>query len=171
MPGVASVAVNLSAMTARVEANYLTTPAALVAAAEAAGELLAKRNLQLTKSLGQNFLHDGNQLRRIVAAAKLTPADKVLEVGPGLGPLTELLLAKANEVLAVEMDGAKITTIEGVAQNGRMHLIQQSFIEKGAIKTTANIINKLRKIIFRFDFANLLSIISYFSPVFSFSLF
>ena len=36
--------------------------------------------------------------------------------------------------LAVEMDGAKITTIEGVAQNGRMHLIQQSFIEKGAIQ-------------------------------------
>ncbi len=74
-------------------------------------ELLAKRNLQLTKSLGQNFLHDGNQLRRIVAAAKLTPADKVLEVGPGLGPLTELLLAKANEVLAVEMDGRLVEVL------------------------------------------------------------
>ena len=68
-------------------------------------ELLAKRDIQLTKSLGQNFLHDGNQLRRIVNAANLTPTDKVLEVGPGLGPLTELLLAKADEVLAVEMDG------------------------------------------------------------------
>ena len=68
-------------------------------------ELLAKRDIQLTKSLGQNFLHDGNQLRRIVDAAKLVPTDKVLEVGPGLGPLTELLLAKADEVLAVEMDG------------------------------------------------------------------
>ena len=68
-------------------------------------ELLAKRNIQLTKSLGQNFLHDGNQLRRIADAAKLTTSDKVLEVGPGLGPLTELLLEKADEVLAVEMDG------------------------------------------------------------------
>jgi 16S rRNA (adenine1518-N6/adenine1519-N6)-dimethyltransferase len=67
--------------------------------------LLAKRDIQLTKSLGQNFLHDGNQLRRIVDTAKLTPTDKVLEVGPGLGPLTELLLEKAGEVLAVEMDG------------------------------------------------------------------
>jgi len=68
-------------------------------------ELLAKRDIQLTKSLGQNFLHDANQLRRIVDAAKIQPADKILEVGPGLGPLTELLLEQAGEVLAVEMDG------------------------------------------------------------------
>jgi 16S rRNA (adenine1518-N6/adenine1519-N6)-dimethyltransferase len=67
--------------------------------------LLVKRDLQLTKSLGQNFLHDGNQLRRIVAAAELQPADRVLEIGPGLGPLTELLLAGAGEVLAIEKDG------------------------------------------------------------------
>ena len=67
-------------------------------------ELLAKRNIQLTKSLGQNFLHDANQLERIAAAGDLTTADKVLEIGPGLGPLTELLVAKAGEVLAIEMD-------------------------------------------------------------------
>jgi len=66
--------------------------------------LLAKRDIQLTRSLGQNFLHDGNQLRRIVDAAELTPTDKVLEIGPGLGPLTELLVEKAGEVLAIEMD-------------------------------------------------------------------
>jgi 16S rRNA (adenine1518-N6/adenine1519-N6)-dimethyltransferase len=67
-------------------------------------ELLAARGIQLTKSLGQNFLHDGNQLRRIVAAAALTGDDKVLEIGPGLGPLTELLLKNAGEVLAIEKD-------------------------------------------------------------------
>jgi 16S rRNA (adenine1518-N6/adenine1519-N6)-dimethyltransferase len=66
--------------------------------------LLAKRDIQLTRSLGQNFLHDGNQLRRIVDKAEITPTDKILEIGPGLGPLTELLLEKAGEVLAVEMD-------------------------------------------------------------------
>jgi 16S rRNA (adenine1518-N6/adenine1519-N6)-dimethyltransferase len=66
--------------------------------------LLAKRDIQLTRSLGQNFLHDGNQLRRIVDAAEIAPADKILEIGPGLGPLTELLLEKAGEVLAIEMD-------------------------------------------------------------------
>ena len=67
-------------------------------------EVLAKRDIQLTRSLGQNFLHDGNQLRRIVDAAEISPADKILEIGPGLGPLTELLLQKAGSVLAIEMD-------------------------------------------------------------------
>ncbi|MEI8289945.1 MAG: 16S rRNA (adenine(1518)-N(6)/adenine(1519)-N(6))-dimethyltransferase RsmA [Verrucomicrobiota bacterium] len=68
-------------------------------------EFLVRRDIQLTKSLGQNFLHDGNQLRRIVDMAEIVPADKILEIGPGLGPLTELLLEKAGEVFAVEMDG------------------------------------------------------------------
>ena len=66
--------------------------------------LLAKRDIQLTKSLGQNFLHDGNQLRRIADTADISAADKILEIGPGLGPLTELLLEKAGAVLAVELD-------------------------------------------------------------------
>ena len=67
-------------------------------------EVLTQRGIQLTKSLGQNFLHDGNQLRRIVDAAQITPADRILEIGPGLGPLTELLVARAGEVLAIEKD-------------------------------------------------------------------
>jgi 16S rRNA (adenine1518-N6/adenine1519-N6)-dimethyltransferase len=67
-------------------------------------EILVKRDIQLTKSLGQNFLHDENQLRKIVAAAELSRADKVLEIGPGLGPLTKMLLEDAGEVLAIEMD-------------------------------------------------------------------
>ena len=67
-------------------------------------QILSEREWKLTKSLGQNFLHDQNQLRRIVAAAELGPADKILEIGPGLGPLTELLAARAGEVLAIEKD-------------------------------------------------------------------
>ena len=74
--------------------------------------VLAKRNLQLTKSLGQNFLHDGNQLRRIADAAGLTKTDKVLEIGPGLGPLTELLLARAGEVFAIEKDGRLVEFLQ-----------------------------------------------------------
>ena len=67
-------------------------------------QLLDERGIKLTKSLGQNFLHDGNQLRRIIELAELSPNDRVLEVGPGLGPLTELLLSKVHEVLAIEKD-------------------------------------------------------------------
>jgi 16S rRNA (adenine1518-N6/adenine1519-N6)-dimethyltransferase len=75
-------------------------------------DLLAKRDIQLTKSLGQNFLHDANQLERIAAAGKLTTSDKVLEIGPGLGPLTELLLAQAGEVFAIEKDARLIPVLE-----------------------------------------------------------
>ncbi|HWF19562.1 MAG TPA: rRNA adenine N-6-methyltransferase family protein, partial [Verrucomicrobiae bacterium] len=67
-------------------------------------QVLESGRIQLTKSLGQNFLHDGNQLRCIVDAAELKKTDRVLEVGPGLGPLTELLIEKAGEVLAIEKD-------------------------------------------------------------------
>jgi 16S rRNA (adenine1518-N6/adenine1519-N6)-dimethyltransferase len=66
--------------------------------------VLGESGIQLTKSLGQNFLHDANQLQRIVAAAELSKSDKVLEIGPGLGPLTELLIERAGEVLAIEKD-------------------------------------------------------------------
>jgi protein-L-isoaspartate O-methyltransferase len=75
-------------------------------------DVLDRRGIQLTKSLGQNFLHDQNQLRRIVEAAELTKDDKVLEIGPGLGPLTELLLEKAGEVLAIEMDGRLVEFLQ-----------------------------------------------------------
>ena len=67
-------------------------------------QILDERGIKLTKSLGQNFLHDGNQLRRIVELAEVSKTDRVLEIGPGLGPLTEHLLESAGEVLAIEKD-------------------------------------------------------------------
>jgi 16S rRNA (adenine1518-N6/adenine1519-N6)-dimethyltransferase len=73
---------------------------------------LDQRNIQLTKSLGQNFLHDQHQLQRIVAAGEIAPTDKILEIGPGLGPLTELLLARAGEVLAIEMDARLVEVLK-----------------------------------------------------------
>jgi 16S rRNA (adenine1518-N6/adenine1519-N6)-dimethyltransferase len=91
-------------------------------------QLLVTHDLQLTKSLGQNFLHDGNQLRRIVDAAELQPADKVLEVGPGLGPLTELLLQSAACVLAIEKDARLV------------HILRERFkaeLEPAATRGTA----------------------------------
>ncbi len=75
--------------------------------------ILAMGDIQLSKSLGQNFLHDQNQLQKIVAAAEVSSSDKVLEIGPGLGPLTELLLAKSNEVLAIEKDKRLVDFLNG----------------------------------------------------------
>ena len=57
-----------------------------------------------TKKLGQNFVHDPNTVRRIVAAAGISEDDVVLEVGPGLGSLTLALLPVASAVVAVEID-------------------------------------------------------------------
>ena len=57
-----------------------------------------------TKRLGQNFVHDANTIRRIVAAADLSDDDVVIEVGPGLGSLTLALLPAAAHVHAVEID-------------------------------------------------------------------
>lgn len=74
-------------------------------------DLLKKRDIQLTKSLGQNFLHDAHQLQRIANAGKLSPSDKILEIGPGLGPLTELLLKQSSHVFAVEKDGRLVEVL------------------------------------------------------------
>ncbi len=56
------------------------------------------------KGLGQNFLVDPTHLQRIVDAAELGPEDTVLEIGPGLGALTDLLAEQAGRVIAVELD-------------------------------------------------------------------
>jgi 16S rRNA (adenine1518-N6/adenine1519-N6)-dimethyltransferase len=75
-------------------------------------ELLGARNIQLTKSLGQNFLHDGNQLRRIAAAGEVSAGDRVLEVGPGLGPLTAMLLSSGARLLAIEKDKRLVEVLQ-----------------------------------------------------------
>lgn len=66
--------------------------------------LAAELGIRPTKTLGQNFVIDGNTIRRIVAAAHLDPAETVLEVGPGLGSLTLGIMDAAAKVVAVEID-------------------------------------------------------------------
>lgn len=74
--------------------------------------ILVESDLRLTKSLGQNFLHDGNQLRRIVESGELTEHDSVLEIGPGLGPLTELLIPQCRRLLAIEKDERLVQVLQ-----------------------------------------------------------
>jgi 16S rRNA (adenine1518-N6/adenine1519-N6)-dimethyltransferase len=66
--------------------------------------LASALGIRPTKTLGQNFLHDANTIRRIVRTADLHPDDVVLEVGPGLGSLTLGLLPNVQRVVAVEID-------------------------------------------------------------------
>ncbi|MDT4893954.1 MAG: rRNA (adenine1518-N6/adenine1519-N6)-dimethyltransferase [Pseudonocardiales bacterium] len=66
--------------------------------------LAADLGLRPTKTLGQNFVHDANTIRRIVRTAGLDAGERVLEIGPGLGSLTLGLLAAGHPVTAVEID-------------------------------------------------------------------
>lgn len=95
--------------------------------------LLEARGVRPKHRLGQNFLHDHNQLRRIVAAADVSEGDLVLEVGPGTGTLTETLVEAGAEVVSVELDedmativesrlGDRITLLRGDCLDRRRHL-------------------------------------------------
>ncbi len=97
--------------------------------------ILDERGIQLTKSLGQNFLHDGNQLRRIADAAKVQPTDSILEIGPGLGPLTEILLERAGHVMAIEMDQRLVRFLETRFDNSKLELIHGDGLEVARDKT------------------------------------
>ena len=66
--------------------------------------ILEKYDLRPRKSLGQNFLIDPHVLKKIIRAADIGPGDFVLEIGPGVGGLTQALAEPAGQVLAVELD-------------------------------------------------------------------
>lgn len=68
--------------------------------------LLDELGVRPSKQRGQNFVHDANTVRRIVAASGITPDDAVLEIGPGLGSLTLGLLEVARQVSVVEIEDA-----------------------------------------------------------------
>jgi len=74
--------------------------------------LLRQSNLRARKGLGQHFLIDGEVLKLITSAAKLTPADVILEIGPGLGILTKELARQAGWVMAIELDNKLAAILE-----------------------------------------------------------
>ena len=67
-------------------------------------QVLQKHQFQFKKKFGQNFLIDPHVLDKIVDAAQVTEEDFVLEIGPGIGTLTQYLCERARQVLAVEID-------------------------------------------------------------------
>ena len=75
-------------------------------------ELASRLDVTPTKKLGQNFVTDPNTIRRIVAAAKLSGAETVVEIGPGLGSLTLGLLEIVKKVIAVEIDPKMAAELE-----------------------------------------------------------
>lgn len=93
-------------------------------------EVLAAENCAPRKSLGQNFLTDENILRKIVDAGNPGAEDTVLEIGPGLGALTGVLLERAGRVIAVEYDRGLYQILRRrFAASPRLTLINQDFMK------------------------------------------
>lgn len=67
-------------------------------------DVLQKYNFNFQKKFGQNFLIDTNILEKIIDSAEITKDDCVLEIGPGIGTMTQYLAERAGEVVAVEID-------------------------------------------------------------------
>lgn len=78
----------------------------------ATNEILNKYNLSAQKRYGQNFLVDSNVLKKIVESAGVTKDDTVLEIGPGIGSLTQYLCEAADQVICVEIDRQMIPVLE-----------------------------------------------------------
>jgi 16S rRNA (adenine1518-N6/adenine1519-N6)-dimethyltransferase len=91
-------------MTERTESTESTEQREGIGSPRKTKQLLQKHGFSFKKSLGQNFLIDGNILRNIVSAADLTPAKGALEIGPGAGALTERLAVECGRVVAIEID-------------------------------------------------------------------
>lgn len=94
--------------------------------------------LNFKKSLGQNFLTDINVLHKIVDAAEITLEDDVIEVGPGIGALTEQLAKRAHQVMALEIDERLIPVLdETLAPYSNVTVLQQDVLKADLQKLIA----------------------------------
>lgn len=92
-------------------------------------DILDRYGFKFSKSLGQNFLIDGNIIKRIVEIAGLDENSGVLEIGPGFGTLTQLLCKKANKVIAIEVDKSLIEVHKGTLNYPNLKIIYDDFLK------------------------------------------
>ena len=86
--------------------------------------------LTFKKSLGQNFLTDLNILKKIVSAAEVGEEDDVIEIGPGIGALTEQLAKSAHQVMALEIDSRLIPVLsETLSPYGNVKIVEQDVLK------------------------------------------
>jgi 16S rRNA (adenine1518-N6/adenine1519-N6)-dimethyltransferase len=92
-------------------------------------EYLRSNGFYAKHSLGQNFLIDQEVLEKIVESADLASVDVVVEVGPGLGVLTERLLEKAGKVVAIELDDKLAPLLKERLQSDKLELIHEDILK------------------------------------------
>lgn len=93
-------------------------------------EILNKYNFVFQKKFGQNFLIDTHVLDKIITAAHITKEDTILEIGPGIGSMTQYLCEQASKVISVEIDKMLIPILqENLAQYDNFILINEDFLK------------------------------------------
>lgn len=96
-------------------------------------------NFRLSKSLGQNFLTDGNIVDKIIESANAGPGDLVIEIGPGIGVLTAAAAEQAGKVVAVEIDRHLIPVLEETLQEyGNVEVINRDILKTDLTEVMAD---------------------------------
>lgn len=97
--------------------------------------VLQKYNFVFQKKFGQNFLIDTHVLEKIIRAAEITSDDLVLEIGPGIGTMTQHLACAARKVIAVEIDRALIPILEDtLADYDNVRIINEDVLKVDLVK-------------------------------------
>jgi len=92
-------------------------------------EILTQHDAKANKTLGQNFLTDKNVLQKIIEASEIKKTDTILEVGPGIGTLTQQLASRAGEVVAIEKDPAMCKILsETMAEFKNVTVVQDDIL-------------------------------------------
>lgn len=109
--------------------------------------LLVKWDTAPTRSLGQNFLHDQNLARWMAGSLDIQPGDHIIEIGPGLGALTEFLAAPGVRLTLIEKDGRLVRYLEERFRNATTEVIHADALDydlrqtwgKGPVKIIGNL--------------------------------
>ena len=93
-------------------------------------EILQTHQFQFLKKYGQNFLIDLHVLDKIIASAKIGPEDVCVEIGPGIGSLTQALAEKAGQVIAVEIDSRVIPILtKNLEEYENVSILNEDFLK------------------------------------------
>src|SRR5690554_5685306 len=102
----------------------------LIATPNKTKEILNRYPFVFRKKYGQNFLIDPHVLNKIIKGAQITEADCVLEVGPGIGSLTQVLAQNAKKVIAVEIDDQLIPILKDtLGEYGNVEIVHKDILK------------------------------------------
>lgn len=100
-------------------------------------EIIQKYNFAFQKRFGQNFLIDGHVVEKIIRAAEITKEDIVLEIGPGIGTMTQYLAEAAGKVFAVEIDKNLLPILdETLAEYENVTVVNEDILKVDILKLT-----------------------------------